>query len=245
MFPILQIGPLAIQLPGLLLLLGVWLGTIVAERFAGRFQVSTSAVSNMIFYALIGGVIGARLGYALRFLDLYLEAPLGIFALNPNTLSLLEGSLTAAIVAIIFGQRRKLPFWRTLDVLAPGIAVLMIFVGFAHLSSGDAFGSVSTLPFAINLWGAQRHPTQIYEIVVGVPILLVLLRISAKTPFDGFLSLVYILLAGISRFVLEAFRGDSVILSGSIRSAQAISLIVVLGALIALHRLARNTSLVT
>jgi phosphatidylglycerol:prolipoprotein diacylglycerol transferase len=138
-----------------------------------------------------------------------------------------------------------LPFWRTLDVLAPGIAVLMIFVGFAHLSSGDAFGSVSTLPFAINLWGAQRHPTQIYEIVAGVSILLVLLRISAKTPFDGFLSLVYILLAGISRFVLEAFRGDSVILSGSIRSAQAISLIVVLGALIALHRLARNTSLVT
>ena len=72
---------------------------------------------------------------------------------------------------------------------------------------------------------------------------LVLLRISAETPFDGFLSLVYIALAGISRFVIEPFRGDSVIISGSIRSAQAISLILVLGALIALHRLARKTNL--
>ena len=72
MYPILQIGPLAIQLPGLLLLVGLWIGTQIAERETARYKLDPGLISNMIFIALAAGIVGARLGYALKYIDLYL-----------------------------------------------------------------------------------------------------------------------------------------------------------------------------
>jgi prolipoprotein diacylglyceryl transferase len=241
MLPILQIGPLAIQLPGLLLLLGVWLGMLMSERVARQKHISATSISNMIFYALIGGILGARLGYVLRFLELYIQSPIGIIALNPNTLSPLEGIVAAMLVAFIFGQRKDLPFWKTLDVLTPGVAVMMIFIGLAHLSSGDAFGAETSLPWAIDLWGARRHPTQYYEILAACLVLYLILRLNAASRFDGFLMLAFSGMAAISRFTLDAFRGDSLIILENIRSAQLMSLIILVGSLILLHLRARRS----
>lgn len=240
MLPILQIGPLALQLPGLLLILGVWLGSLMAERGAQQQQLSPSKISNMIFYALIGGLIGARLGYVLRFLELYLQSPLGILSLNPNTLAPVEGMATAIIVALIYAQRSKLPLWPTLDALTPGIALFMIFIGLAHLASGDAFGAESDLPWAIELWGAHRHPTQIYELLSAVLIMFLVLRLRRGTSFEGFLFLVYMGMAALQRFLIEALRGDSLIVLGNIRSAQLISLLILMVSLIGLHIHARR-----
>lgn len=242
MLPILQVGPLAIQLPGLLLLLGVWLGTLMSERVARQTQISTSAISNMIFYALIGGILGARLGYVLRFLELYIQSPLGIIALNPNTLSPLEGIVAAILVAFIFGQRKDLPLWKTLDVLTPGVAVFMVFIGLAHLASGDAFGAETSSPWAIDLWGARRHPTQVYEILAACLVLYFIHRLNATSRFEGFLVLAFSVMTTISRFTIEALRGDSLIILENIRSAQLMSLIILVGSLILLHLRARRSA---
>ena len=61
MFPIIQIGPMALQTPGLILLIGLWLGLVLAERLASRFQANPNDVYNMVFVAMITGVIGARI----------------------------------------------------------------------------------------------------------------------------------------------------------------------------------------
>lgn len=240
MLPILQIGPLALQLPGLLLILGVWFGLLLVERGAERQQLSPSKISNMIFYALIGGLIGARLGYVLRFLDLYLQSPLGIVSLNPNTLAPLEGLVAGAIVAFMYAQRSKFALWPTLDAITPGIAMFMIFMALAHLASGDAFGAESDLPWAIELWSARRHPTQIYELLTAGLIMFLVFRIRRGSNFKGFLFLVYLGMAALQMFLLEAFRGDSLIIFGYIRSTQLISLIVLVLSLIGLHLKARR-----
>ncbi|TFH37958.1 MAG: prolipoprotein diacylglyceryl transferase [Anaerolineales bacterium] len=240
MLPILQVGPFALQLPGLLLIIGVWLGSLLTEREAARRQLSPSRMSNLIFLALIGGLIGARLGYVLRYLDLYLQSPLGILALNPNTLAPFEGLVAAIIVAVIYAQRSKMAFWATLEVLTPGIALFMIFVGLAHLTSGDAFGLESDLAWSIELWGARRHPTQIYEVLAASLVFIMILRIRLEQPFDGFLFLIYIGLAALQRFLLEALRGDSLIILGTVRGAQLLSLLVIMASLIGLHFNARR-----
>jgi phosphatidylglycerol:prolipoprotein diacylglycerol transferase len=195
----------------------------------------------MIFYAIIGGILGARLGYVFRFLDLYYQSPLGIFSLNPNTLAPFEGLVAGLIVAGIYAQRSKLKLWPTLDALTPGVALFMVFVSLAHTASGDAFGAESDLPWAIELWGAQRHPTQIYELLAAALILFLVLRLSREMRFDGFLFLTYVSMAASQRLLIEAFRGDSLIVLGSIRSAQLISLLVILIALLGLHLHARRT----
>ena len=66
------------------------------------------------------------------------------------------------------GQRRHLPLWRSLNALTPSLSAFPVSVGVAHLSSGDAFGTPASMPWAIELWGARRHPTQVYEILLGL-----------------------------------------------------------------------------
>jgi prolipoprotein diacylglyceryl transferase len=240
MFPILHIGPLAIQAPGLFLLAGIWVALNVVEREAPRHKVSAAVVSNLILIGLLAGILGARLWYAIRFLNVYLENPLGLFSLNPATLAAEEGILTGLIAAIIYGQRKGLRLWPSLDVLAPGLAVFNIALGISHLASGDAFGAPSTLPWALELWGELRHPTQVYEIIIAILILVLLWRIRAWKVFPGFVFLSWLGLTALSRLLIEAFRGDSVILAGSLRSAQVVSLGVLVLVMVGMHVLVRR-----
>ena len=242
MFPILQIGPLAIQLPGLLLLVGLWIGTTLAERETAHLKRDPGHISNMIFIALVAGVVGARLGYAFKYLDLYLSEPVNLLALNLNTLSTTEGIATGLIAATIYAQRKGLSLLSTLDTLAPGAAVFAIFVALAHISSGDAFGAPTAVPWAIELWGANRHPTQIYELLFAASVLLVILRVRNIKFFSGFTFTLFVTLSAISRLFIEGFRGDSEIVFGSVRGAQLISFAVMIFALIALHMLSRNNA---
>lgn len=241
MFPILQLGPLAIQAAGLFLLAGVWIATSLAEKEAPRRGVSESVLSNLILLGLFAGIIGARLWYALRFFDIYAENPLSLFSLNPSTLALEEGVLTGLLVAWIYGQRKGLPFWPTLDTLTPGLAFFGIALGFSHLASGDAFGAPSTAPWAIELWGEYRQPTQFYEIFVAALVFVAVMRIKNWESFPGFTFLLWIAMAAGSRLFLETFRGDSVIIFGSVRSAQVVSLILLVTALVGLHFVGRDS----
>lgn len=239
MLPILNIGPLAIQLPGVLLLIGVWVGSILAERAAQRNAISAEAVTNLLFFGLIAGVLGARVGYALRFIPIYLENPLGLISLNLSTLSLPEGLLAGVLVALIYGQRQRLPLWTTLDSLAPGMAAFSVALGCAHLASGDAFGAASQVPWAIELWGARRHPTQIYEILFSAVVLAIVLRLKPGVSFAGFTFFSWVLLASAGYLIIGAFRGDSVVVFQALRRGQLISLMAMLGALIGMHYRAR------
>jgi prolipoprotein diacylglyceryl transferase len=240
MFPILHIGPLAIQAPGLFLLAGVWIAISIVEREAPRRDLSASTLNNLILIALVAGVVGARLWYALRFIDVYVANPLSLFSLNPATMTVEEGVLTGLVAAWIYGQRKKLPLWPTLDVLTPGLAFFGIALGLSHLSSGDAFGAPSSVPWAIELWGEIRHPTQVYEILLAALIIFALWRMKEWNVFPGFTFLSWAILAAGSRLFLEAFRGDSSIILGSLRSAQVISLAVLVVAMLGLHFIAKQ-----
>jgi prolipoprotein diacylglyceryl transferase len=243
MFPILHLGPLAIQVPGLFLLVGVWIALNLVEREAPRYKLSAGDISNLILIGLITGIVAARLWYAVRFSSVYIENPLSLFSLNPSTLAAEEGMLTGLIAAVIYGGRKGLQLFQTLDVLAPGLAVFSIALGFSHLSSGDAFGAPTTLPWAIELWGEARHPTQIYEIIIAGLVLILILPIRKWKVFPGFIFLSWAGLTAISRLLLEGFRGDSVIILGSLRSAQVVGLVVLAIVLVAMHLLGRRALL--
>jgi phosphatidylglycerol:prolipoprotein diacylglycerol transferase len=134
MFPILHIGGLAIQVPGLFILLGIWVGTWLIDREGPRLRLSANTLNNLVLLGMVSGVLSARIWYALRFLDIYLESPASILSLNPTTLAPAEGALTGLIVAYVYGERKNLSLWKTLDALTPAAAALAIFWGLAHLA---------------------------------------------------------------------------------------------------------------
>lgn len=82
MLPVLQIGPLALQLPGLMLLLGLWMGLSLAEKFSIKRNYPADDLYNLVFITLISAVIGARLGFALQNLEAFRVSPLILFRLT-------------------------------------------------------------------------------------------------------------------------------------------------------------------
>jgi phosphatidylglycerol---prolipoprotein diacylglyceryl transferase len=227
MFPVLQVGSLSIQVPGLILLLGIWLGFSQVERFAAYYRVDSKKIDDLVMLALIAGVVSARLSYVLRFPSIFHQHWLDLISLDPHLFDVPTGLLIGVLAGLVYGQKKKMPFLATLDAMTPGMAVFFLALGLAHLSSGEAYGSPTQLPWGIWLWGAMRHPTQIMEILLGIGILRTALprqgkngepQTAALAPglaFFQFLALI----CGATIFV-ESFRGDTLILWGRVRVVQ-------------------------
>ena len=237
MFPTLQLGPISLQLPGLIVIFGLWLGLTMAERHSKRFGVDPETLYNLVFIMLIAGVIGARLSYVIRYPAAFTTNLLGIFTLNPSLLDPFGGMAVAGITGFVYGQRKAMAFWPTLDALTPLFAVLLVALPVANLASGAAFGSPTTLPWGIELWGATRHPTQIYQALVANFILwLLLVKPRHRKLPPGVLFLQFVALSAGARLFLEAFRGDSVVLLGGIRTAQILAWIILALGLFGLYK---------
>lgn len=226
MLPTLQIGPLALPMPALITLAGIWIGLSVAERQAARYGLSPNNLYNLIFIGLVAGVVTARLSYALRYPGVFASDPAGLLSRDLGLFDPLGGLVGGSLAALIYAQRKGLPFWQTLDGITPGLAVFAIALGFSHLASGRAFGTPTQAPWGIELWGAHRHPTQVYEILAASLIFGALTPIHRRlqqnetsgTP--GLLFLIFIALSAFARLMIEPFRGDSLLLPGDLRLPQ-------------------------
>jgi phosphatidylglycerol:prolipoprotein diacylglycerol transferase len=115
--------------------------------------------------------------------------------------------------------------WNSLDALVPFFAVLAVGIGFQHLAAGTAFGQPTSVPWAIHLWSADRHPSQIYEILFSLTVLLFIW--ASKFRFrPGVMFVLFAALTAGGRIFLEAFRGDSTLLLGGFRQAQVFAWII-------------------
>ncbi len=235
MYPTLHIGPLALQTPGLALLIGVWAGSMLSEREAARQKINPSEVYNLIFTGLIVGLVAARLVYAARHLSAFMASPLSLILPNFGTLAPAEGLLAGIAAAYLYAAWKKFPIRRFLDALAPGFAAFMISLGLAHLLGGDAFGAPARLPWSIYLWGEYRHPSQIYETLAAAIILLIILKRPFEAQGEGLNFWLVVALSALARIFLETFRGDSAYVAGGFRSAQIIGLVVLAASLYMLN----------
>jgi phosphatidylglycerol---prolipoprotein diacylglyceryl transferase len=236
MFPIIHLGPLAVQAAGLFLLASIWIGMTLTEKRAVNYGLKSDSLDNLILFSLFGFLIGGRLAYAALHFDSFRVSPLDIFSLNYTLFDLTSGAAIGFIVALVYGQRKGLPFWSTLDALTPFFATVMVGLGASHLASGAAFGKQTSLPWGIELLGAVRHPSQVYEIAAA---LFILNLVGLRKPFPaaGEQFLAFIAWTAGARLLLEAFRGDSILVFGGLRLAQILAWIVLAGALFGFERL--------
>ena len=241
MFPILQLGPLAIQAPGLFILAGLWLAFTLSERAARQEGIAENTIDNLIFLSLAAAVIFGRLGYALRYPSAFLASPLSLFSLNISLFDGQAAALGGLLTGLIYGQRQKMPFWKTLDTLTPGLAMMGLALALAHVASGNAFGAPSQVPWAIELWGARRQPVQIYETILAAGILLAVWPFRGKLPSaPGTRFAVFVILTAAARLFLEMFRGDSSLVGPGFRSAQITAWLILAVGLVGLGWLMRR-----
>lgn len=215
----------------ILLVAALWLGMWLAEKRAGRHIISKEALNNLVYASLLAFIIGGRLLYALTQFPAFMRSPLSIFSLNTDLFDPAAALVAAVITGIVYGRRQRLALWSTLDALTPLFATIAIGLSLAHLAAGSAFGSPTDIPWGMELWGAIRHPSQIYELIASILILgLVWFRRPAARP--GLSFLVFAAFTAGARLLLEAFRGDSLFVLGGLRLPQIIAWAVLLAAIV-------------
>ena len=227
MLPILNIGKLALQTPGLILLVGLWLGLSLAEKFYPRFSINPSHVNNLVFIGLAAMLFGGRLAYAAENLSAFIKSPVSLISLNPSLWDLAGGLITGLAVSVWYGVRRRVSFWGLLDALTPWFGVMLVVLGLANLASGAAYGEPARLPWSINLWGEWRHPVQAYESLAALFILLfkVLLPLSRRAENEqtrpaGLFFIEFVAWSSAAFLVLGSFRANALLIAGGVRAVQ-------------------------
>ena len=211
----------------------------LSEKRAARHSISKDTLSSLIFYSILGYVVGGRILFTLANLSAFRGNLLSIFSINIELFDPIGALVTALIVGFIHGQRQKLPVWSTLDALTPFFATLAIGLSLSHLAAGTSFGQPTSVPWGIELWNALRHPTQIYEFLAAVLIFGMIWIRKLDTP-TGSDFLLFIALTAATRLFLEAFHGDSAVIFGGIRLVQVISWAVLAITLIASEAIRRE-----
>ena len=235
MIPVLQIAGLTLQTMGLVGLLAGWLGIILTAREANRRGIKGETVWDAGFYALIAGLIGARLWYVAAHWSAYQADLRQVVALNLGTMAYGPGVIIGASAALAYLQRRAVLLSRLADALAPGLLLgLAVFRLGDHLT-GRVLGTPTNVPWAVELWGMRRHPVALYEAGAMLLILALIWRLRRVRADDGFLFLLALFLGSAARLFLEAFRADSPQLAGGLRAIQVVALAIMLGTLTALY----------
>ena len=206
----------------ILLLAALWLGASLAEKRAQRHRISSEALNNVVYYSVLGYVIGGRLLFVLANLSAFVPNPLSTFSLNPDLFDPTGALITGVLVGLIYGRRQGLPLLPALDALTPLFAIIAIGLSLSHLAAGTAFGSPTTLPWGIELWNATRHPSQIYELIVAFIIFALIWFRKRESP-PGMEFLLFTSLTAGAYLFLDAFREDSRLIFGGIRLGQILA----------------------
>jgi len=237
MLPVLQIGPVAVRAPELALLAGLWLGLEIASRAGKRHGLDPDRIYSIGFWSTLGGAVAARAAFVWMNLSIYQQiqpvsrALLSAISLSPGTEIEWIGLLVALLIAAALTRRWKLPALRLADAFSPGLAAMAAAVSFANLLSGEAYGIETSLPWGISLWGAQRHPIQIYFALAFIGILVVLWRWQDRPNPAGMLCQWFLIFSGMTILLIEPLRADSPLVLNDIRAPQVIALVLVLAAM--------------
>ena len=232
-----DLGFIQIYWYSIMIFLGVLLGIIVAYIEIKRKKIDTDKFSNMAFYAILSGFIGARLYYVLFNLDYYLASPIEIIKVWNGGLAIHGGIIGAIIAMYIYCKKHDMSIYLMLDICAPALLIGQIIGRWGNFFNSEAHGGVVTrtfleglhLPeFIINgmyINGNYYHPTFLYESLLNLVcfIILMILRKNKKIKL-GVITGIYLMWYSVIRFFIESLRTDSLML-GSLRMAQVISIV--------------------
>jgi phosphatidylglycerol:prolipoprotein diacylglycerol transferase len=256
MHPILfEIGNWPVYSYGVLLAVAYLAALQLAVFRAKRAGLDSARVMDLGIYLIIAALVGAKLALIVVDFDQFRANPGELLSLVRVGGVFYGGLILAFVVGLWLVRRYKLPVWATADLYAPGIALGHIIGRFGCFLAGCCFGRPTDRPWGVTFTdpnaasaagtplGVPLHPTQLYDAGAEFLILVLLLVFERRgRPFHGRTFWLYILLYGISRFIVEIFRGDPRGTLMGVSTSQFVSLLAVPLALVMLLRLRRAGS---
>ncbi len=217
MHPILiSLGSFKLYTYGFFIALGFLAGVTLARTEARRMGASPEKFTDLCFYMLIAAILGSRVFYAATAPRVFLDDPLEFFKIWKGGLVFYGAFFAALLTLVIYVKKKAMPFWRTADILAPPLAAGHALGRIGCFFAGCCYGKTCELPWAVTFShpeslapvGVALHPTQLYSSLNNFIIFAALWSWRKRKTFDGQLFWLYVLMYGITRSVIEAFRGD-------------------------------------
>lgn len=219
MYPVLiNIGSIQLYGYGLMMGLAFFLGITWAIHRAVRYGIDREIVSSISWIFMIGGVIGGRAAF-LAFEESFSELfSLRFFEFSKGGMVFYGGLILAVLSGFLFCRRKSIAFLTIADIFAPSIALGHALGRLGCFLAGCCYGKVCDLPWAVTFTNPlalaplnlKLHPTQLYEFVVNILIVVALLgcEILKLNKVRGALFAIYLILYGVMRPLVEVFRGD-------------------------------------
>ncbi|MDD2915492.1 MAG: prolipoprotein diacylglyceryl transferase [Gallionella sp.] len=209
-----QLGPLAIHWYGLMYLAGfmtfLWLGR---KRIAvlNHPQINVKLLDDLLFYGVLGVILGGRLGYVLFYkASYYFAHPLEILAVWQGGMSFHGGFLGVLVAMAWLARKQHLRWLQVTDFIAPLVPPGLAFGRLGNFINGELWGRPTDVPWAMIFPGVDnlpRHPSQLYEFALEGVLLFVLLWLYARKPRPvGAVSGMFLIGYGSFRFIAEFSR---------------------------------------
>ena len=253
MYPeLFRIGSFPINTYGVFLALAFLCAILITVKLAARDGLPREKIYDLCLWMLLSSLVGSKI---LMFFTEpeYRDHPLQLLSLDfLRSGGVFYGGLIGAILTgYLLMRRYQLPWWKTADACAPGIAIGNFFGRQGCFAAGCCWGKPTTLPWGVKFTelghgitgvptDAYLHPTQLYESFAMLLVFFFLLWLHKRRRFNGQVILFYALLYSVIRFAIEFLRDDPrgdlfglTTLTG-LSTSQIISLIVGIAALILL-----------
>jgi len=239
MFPrILSIGPVSVYSYGVMVFLAVVAGFAVLKKTVGE-AISRQKIEDVVFFAVLWGLIGARVFYFI-FWDrqILLQNPLSFFYVWQGGLAIFGGLFGSVAALFYYSKKLKIPFLKLLDFFSPAFALGQSIGRIGCFLSGCCYGKPTNAFFGIRFTnpetlapiGMKIYPTQLMECVLNFILFIFLLNVKKKK--DGDVFAFYLLGYPAIRFFLEFLRGDTVSGIFGLTAIQNIAMICVIFGLV-------------
>ena len=208
----LKLGNLTVTWYAIFILSGIIVAYILNNKESKKYNISSSFVSNLIFWCVIFGIIGARIYYVLFNLDYYMQDPIEIIKIWNGGLAIHGGIIAGIITLVVYCKKYKINILKMTDIACVGVIIAQAIGRWGNFFNGEAHGGIVSRAFLENLHlpnfiiegmhiGKYYYaPTYLYESVLNVIgfILLIIIRKFKKIKL-GNITALYLIWYGIVR----------------------------------------------
>lgn len=227
---------------GILIGFGIVLAFILAYKNAKKKGLNFDVLIDIFLVSFPCAIIGARAYYVIFEWSNYKDDLLSIFNIRQGGLAIHGGLIGAFLAAFIYTRIKKIKFLAYADLVAPSIILAQAVGRWGNFMNSEAHGDVVSKEFILKfpkfiqdgmyINGQYYNPTFLYESIWDALIFVFLWMFRKKKKYEGQIIVYYIGLYSLGRFFIEGLRTDSLMI-GPLRMAQVISLVGVIGAIIA------------
>jgi phosphatidylglycerol:prolipoprotein diacylglycerol transferase len=235
---IFQFGHFALRWYGVFIVAAIVAAVMITARETRRKGLPDDLIQSIAPWLLVAGIVGARLFHVVDQWSFYSQNPGLIFQFQQGGLAIYGALAGGGMATFLYTRVKRVPLATLLDAMVPGLLVAQMIGRLGCLVNGDAYGSVTTLPWGLRyinpgamipsqFVGLPTHPYPVYDILWNGLALLFFLKFRDRVKQDGLVFLAYVSLYSIGRFAISFVRQENQWFWG-LQEAQVIALVALL-----------------